>query len=206
MRAAAVLALLTLACGVAQAGDRGIVAPEGTLGSHWRLPAGERLATAEYPPQLADRGADACVALGYRIGVDGATSDFEVLAQWNSEGGEQEPEAGFWRAFAQAGADAVSQWRFEPRPGAGVPRQTYTVATLAFTAAPSSDAGAVRAHCAIADLAARLHEVDDAGRKALARKEALDEARRNGAFLRREQVYSPESSAEIGSSRPVHRW
>lgn len=198
--------VLLLACATAQAGDRGLVAPEGTLGAHWQLPAGASLATAAYPPQFADRGADACVALGYRIAADGATSDFEVLSQWNSEGGEQEPEPGFWRAFAEAGAEAVAQWRFEPRPGAGDPRQTYTVATLAFTAAPSADAREVRAHCAIGDLAARLRELDDAGRKALARKDALDEARRNGAFLRREQVYAPESSTEIGSSRPVHRW
>src|SRR5690606_10846038 len=108
-----------------------VVASEGRIGDRWMLAEGATLATPAYPAHLAGRGDDVCVALGYRILPDGSTTDFAVLKQWTSAGEGQQDD--YWRAFAEAGADALSQWRFQPRPGV-VARSTYTVATLAFSA------------------------------------------------------------------------
>ena len=121
------------------------------------LAEGSTLAVATYPPQFADQHVDVCMGLGYRINPDGSTSDYAVLKQWNGKGGEDEPEAGFWQAFAEASADAVAQWRFAPRPEVAAPRSTYTVATLLFNGSkePRSD---LAAQCKIEDLASVVQE------------------------------------------------
>ena len=131
-----------------------VIANEGKIGDKWMLADGATLATPQYPAHLAPRGDDACIALGYQINGDGSTSNFAVLQQWTSAG-EQEPVEGYWQAFAQAGADAISQWRFKPRPAVTAVRPTYTVATLSFNSG-QADAAALRAHCVLADLAARI--------------------------------------------------
>ena len=66
--------------------------------------------------------------------------------------------------LAGAGADAVSQWRFQPRPGIA-PEPTYTVATLGFEGGREPGGAVVNAHCRISDLAARLGETS--GRRLL---------------------------------------
>lgn len=139
------------------AGDRQVVANEGKIGDKWMLAEGTTLAVAAYPPPLAARGDDACVALGYQINENGTTSDFAVLKQWNSATGEDEPQDGYWQQFAQAGADALSQWRFQARPGVDVVRPTYTVATIAFQGGKGQSAD-VGSHCRIGDLAGLLQE------------------------------------------------
>jgi hypothetical protein len=154
---ALVFAVSLSAAALAQEKQR--IASEGTIGDKWMLADGATLATATYPPSLAARGGNACIALGYLIGKDGSTSDFAVLKQWNSESGEKEPVEGYWQAFAQAGADAVSQWRFKARPGVGVVIPTYTVATLGFQGKQDADPAAVRGHCQIKDLADQLERV-----------------------------------------------
>jgi hypothetical protein len=154
---ALVLALSLSTAALAQEKQR--IADEGTIGDKWMLADGATLANAAYPPSLAARGGNACIALGYLIGKDGTTSDFAVLQQWNSESGDKEPVEGYWQAFAQAGADAVSQWRFKSRPGVGVVIPTYTVATLGFQGRQDADPAAVRGHCRIADLAGHLAKV-----------------------------------------------
>lgn len=146
--------------GIAQSADRpDRIANEGTIGDQWMLAEGASLPAPVYPAHLAARGANVCIALGYRIGADGSTSGFRVLRQWNSEAGEEQPVEGFWAAFAEAGAEAVGQWRFQPRPGVR-PQPTYTVATLGFQGEAGADGAAVNAHCKIQDLAARLAELD----------------------------------------------
>ena len=144
---------------VALAADKHRIANEGTIGDKWMLADGGTLATATYPPALALRGDDVCIALGYLIGKDGKTSDFAVLKQWNSESGAKEPVDDFWQAFAQAGADAVSQWRFKPRPDAGVVMPTFTVATLGFQGKQAMDPAQLRGHCKIVDLADLLEKL-----------------------------------------------
>jgi len=151
------LVLATGAPRAAEPGDR--IANEGTIGDRWALAEGASLPAPVYPAHLAARGANVCLALGYRIGADGSTSGFRVLRQWNSEAGDEQPVEGFWEAFAQAAADAVSQWRFQPRPGIE-PQPTYTVATLGFEGGREEGGAAVNAHCRITDLAARLAELD----------------------------------------------
>lgn len=146
--------LLLSAVAYAQVTER--IANEGTIGDKWMLADGATLASAQYPAHLADRGDNVCIALVYKIGKDGTTSDLSVLKQWNSESGEKEPVDGFYKAFAEAGADAVLQWKFKPRPDVSKPVPTRTVATLGFTGKTPVDAAELRSHCQVGDLAAQL--------------------------------------------------
>ncbi len=148
----ATAAIMVLASLAVQAKDRERIANEGTIGDKWMLADGAKLATAEYPGYFAERGDDVCIALGYKINKDGTTSDFSVLRQWNSEAEDKEPVDGFWKAFAESAAHAVSQWKFKPRPDAGAPVTTLTVATLGFNGKKGVDPVALRGHCKIADL------------------------------------------------------
>ena len=152
-RISTTLALAMLLSGVAVAQEKQRIANEGTIGDKWMLADGAVLATAVYPASLAARGDNACIALGYLIGKDGTTSDFAVLKQWNSDAGENAPVEGYWQAFAQAGADAVSQWRFKARPAVDVVIPTYTVATLGFQGGKQDiNPATLRGHCQIKDL------------------------------------------------------
>lgn len=144
----------------AMAGERERIAKEGTIGDTWMLAGNAPLATARYPAHLASRGANVCIALAYLIDENGDTSDFSVLRQWNSESGEKEPASGFWRAFAQASAAAVSQWKFKPRPEVSRPTPTRTVATLGFSGGRNVDAARLREHCRIDDLAGEIARVE----------------------------------------------
>ena len=156
----AVLIGIAFACGASQAGDlfepSDRIANEGTIGDKWMLAEGAKLAVPAYPANFAPRGANVCIGLGYRIAENGVTSNFAVLRQWNSESGEKEPVEGFWKAFAEAGADAVGQWRFKPRPGMS-PRATYTMATLTFAGKGVADP-ALGSHCRVEDLAGVVQE------------------------------------------------
>jgi hypothetical protein len=161
-----------MALSVARAGERPpIIANEGAIRDKWMLAPGAKIANAEYPPQFAADGADVCLALGYLIKADGSTSDFQVLKQWNSVNAESEPTEGFWQAFAQAGANALAQWRFQARPEVESPVPTWTVATLAFQAGAPTPPAELRAHCAIPDLAEHMAamkkkgDVDDLHRR-----------------------------------------
>ena len=153
-KSVALACVLLSATAVAQNNER--IANEGTIGNKWMLADGATLATAQYPAHMASRGDNVCIALSYLISKAGTTSDFSVLKQWNSESGENEPVDGFWQAFAQAGADAVSQWKFKPRPEVAQPVPTRTVATLGFNGKEGVDSAQLRGHCQIGDLAAHL--------------------------------------------------
>ena len=120
-----------------------------------------KLATPSYPAAFAKGPArDVCLALGYQIEPDGSTGKFRVLKQWNSDSEDKEPVDGFWAEFAQTGADALSQWKFKPRPEVAAPQPTYTVATLTWQTRKETDPAALRAHCRIDDLAAHIKKID----------------------------------------------
>ena len=138
--------------------DRLRIANEGAIRDEWMLADGVKLAAPSYPAALSERGDNVCVAIGYSIKPDGSTSDFMLLKNWSSSMGEKEPEAGYWDAFAQAGAGALSQWKFKPRPEVTTPRPTYTVATMHFMGKEAMDAAALRSHCTISDLATVIQE------------------------------------------------
>lgn len=151
-------AAAVLAMGAATASDKDrVIANEGRIGDRWALADGVQLAMAQYPPALAPRGDDVCVALGYQINEDGTTSDFAVLKQWNSATEEDEPVDGYWAQFAQSAADALGQWRFKPKDGVA-PRPTYTVATVGFSGGKGQDPAFV-SHCKVGDLSAFLQKV-----------------------------------------------
>lgn len=168
------LACLTLLSASVWAQDKERIANEGSIGDKWMLSDGETLATAQYPGYMAPRGDNVCIALGYLINKDGSTSEFSVLKQWNSESGEKEPVDGFWQAFAVAGADAVSQWKFKPRPGVDNPVPTRTVAILGFNAGQGVDAAELRNHCHIADLRAHLADLGRQGKSDGINRHELD--------------------------------
>ena len=138
----------------AQAADRVRIVNEGGIRDQWMLADGIKLAAPGYPSAFAERGDNVCVAIGYAIKPDGTTSDFTLLKNWSSSTGDKEPVTGFWDAFAQAGAGALAQWKFKPRPEVATPHPTYTVATMHFMGREATDAGVLRSHCSISDLAA----------------------------------------------------
>ncbi len=140
------------------AADRVRTVNEGGIRDEWMLADGVKLAAPGYPAAFAERGDSVCVAMGYAIKPDGTTSDFVLLKAWASSTQEQEPTAGFWDAFSQTSAAALSQWKFKPRPEISEPRTTFTVATMNFIGKEATDPTALRAHCAIPDLAAFVQQ------------------------------------------------
>ena len=134
------------------------VANEGVIRDKWMLADGVTLSAPGYPASFATSGDNVCVAMGYRINPDGTTGEFTMLRGWNSRAGGKEPEPGFWDAFSRVSAGALAQWRFKPRPEAGVPRAVDTVATMTFVGKHAQDPVALRAQCKVKDLAAALNE------------------------------------------------
>ena len=138
---------LCLGIGTAYAGEDVRVAGEDEIATQWiQLTSNAPLG---YPAEFADRGDNVCLAMGYAINNDGTTSDFSLLGSWNSATGDVEPVPGYWGAFAQAGANALSHWQFEPRPGVDVAGTTYTVATLGFQGGAPLAPEALREHCQV---------------------------------------------------------
>jgi hypothetical protein len=127
------------------------VVPEGGLAKDWILQPGHALAAPGYPATFADRGDDVCVAIGYRVQPDGTTSDYVMLGGWNSSRREKEPANGYWDAYSQAGAAAVSQWRFAPKPGSDM-AAVDTVAVMTFRGESSTrTTDELRGKCAVPD-------------------------------------------------------
>ena len=151
------LAIALATAGPAAADQRIGVANEGGIRGAWKLAEGVQLAVPQYPQAFIARGDTVCVGVGYLLNPDGSTSDFTLLKAWNSTSGTSEPDPGYWSAFAEAAADALKQWKFQPRPEVTDPKPVYTVATFVF-GAKGAMAG-MRSHCQIPNLAARLREL-----------------------------------------------
>ena len=148
------------------------------------------------PPQYAAQQAEACVAIGYLINPDGSTSDFALLKSWTSANVPSRSTQEYWSAFAQASAQALSQWRFQPRPEVQAPRPVYTVATLLFAAQTPQ----LRDRCAIPDLAARLRELrGDSGSRRKMNVDLYD--RLDVDPLRYERDEQGRESRETGARR-----
>ncbi|MCI4568621.1 energy transducer TonB [Lysobacter sp. CFH 32150] len=155
---ASVAVLVALYATAGTAKDRVRVVNEGGIRDAWMLADGVKLAAPGYPASFAERGDNVCVAIGYSIEPDGSTSNFALLKSWSSSTGEKEPATGFWDAFTQAGANALSQWKFKPRPEVSSPQPTYTVATMHFMGKEATDPAALRGNCKIENLSAFLQE------------------------------------------------
>lgn len=149
---------LSLAASNAHAQSEPRIANEGGIRDEWMLADGIKLAAPGYPAAFAPRGDNVCLAMGYRINPDGTTGEFTMLKGWSSSGGEKEPLEGFWDAFSQASASALTQWRFKPRPEVGTPRPVDTVATMTFVGKQAQDAAELRGHCKVTDLASLLEQ------------------------------------------------
>lgn len=140
------------------AADRVRMVNEGGIRDEWMLADGVKLVAPGYPAAFAERGDNVCVAMGYAIKPDGTTSDFVMLKAWTSSTQEEEPVAGFWDAFSQVSAGALSQWKFKPRPEVSKPQPTFTVATMNFIGKEATDPAGLRSRCAISDLAAFVEQ------------------------------------------------
>ncbi|MGH8074600.1 MAG: hypothetical protein ACREO4_11095 [Lysobacter sp.] len=139
--------VLCLGGGFAHAEGDLRIASEGDIAEQWvQVTSPTALG---YPAQFTERGDNVCLAMGYSIRNDGTTSDFSVLKSWSSSTGAEEPVAGFWDSFAQAGASALSHWQFQPKPGVEAPDTTYTVATLGFQGKDPMDAEMLRERCSV---------------------------------------------------------
>ena len=146
--------LLMAFCMPVSAADRIRVVAEGGIRDEWTLPPGYKLAMPVYPAARAEQRAEVCVAIGYLINPDGSTSDFALLKSWTSADISRS-DLGYWADFANAAAEALSQWHFQPRSEVKTPRPVYTVATMLFAAgSPAS-----RSHCAVPNPAIRLREL-----------------------------------------------
>lgn len=158
-RATFVLSLSCLAF-AATADDRTRIVNEGGIRDQWTLADGVTLAVPGYPAEFEERGDNVCMAIGYAIDPKtGDTSEFTVLKQWSSGG--KDPAEGYWAAYAQAGAGALAQWKFKPLPEVASPKRTVTVATMTFNGKKQMDPVALRAKCAISDLAATLQKANN---------------------------------------------
>jgi len=161
---------------VAHAQDVVRVANEGAIRDQWMLADGVKLAAPGYPAGFAARGDNVCVAVGYRIQPDGSTGGYTLLRSWSSSSGEQEPVEGFWDAFSQASAAALTQWKFKPRPEVATPRAVDTVATMTFMGKQAEDPAGLRGHCRVDDLASLLEKVkSDNAKRGDMNKHAIDE-------------------------------
>ena len=154
---------ILLSClATAGASEQVKVVPEGGLAKDWIVQPGHALAAPGYPATFTDRGDDVCVAIGYRVQPDGTTSDYVMLGGWNSSRRYQQPATGYWDAYSQAGAAALSQWRFAPKQVSGMAANAAvdTVAVMTFRGESSSRTTSdVRAKCAVPNLVARMHYV-----------------------------------------------
>lgn len=133
----------------AQASNEDVrIADEGKIGAWWQLADGVRIGAPGYPEQALAGRHDACIALGYLIQPDGTTSDHVVVKRWTDASSTDEM---LWDQFGKAASRELYGWKFAPRPGSGMARPTFTVATFVFSAR-GSQAGDLREHCSVEDL------------------------------------------------------
>lgn len=150
-----------LACCLAEAKEPERTVNEGGIKDQWMMADGVKLAAPGYPAAFAARGENVCAAISYRINPDGTTSDFSLVRAWSSSGGNRkEPEEGFWKAFSEASALALAQWKFKPRPEVTRPVPTMTVATMTFMGKQAEDVTLLRSRCKVDNLTATLKELN----------------------------------------------
>ncbi len=177
-KVAALAAFTMLYAAAGLAADKIRVVNEGGIRDEWMLADGVKLVAPGYPSQYTERGDSVCVAMGYSIKPDGTTSDFSVVKAWNSAAQDKEPVPGYWDAFSQASAQALSQWKFKPRPEIAEPKPTYTVATMTFMGKDGSDPTGLRSKCGIADLADLVQQQKSSNFQKSGSRQAQENARR----------------------------
>ncbi|MEO5629563.1 MAG: hypothetical protein ABIQ62_07335 [Thermomonas sp.] len=183
--------------GIAQAGNKNaLVVDEGQLGKTHMLLPGATVEAPGYPAAYVDDRDNVCIAIGYTVKADGTTGDFILLDTWSDASLRANADPGYFDAFAQAGAAAVSQWRFQPRDQAAV-QPVRTVATLTFRGAGVLPDLADR--CRVRDLAAHYRKsrairdqlvTSDVSRQS---REAERQIQANEARLRRQAPLPPPS-------------
>lgn len=132
---------------------------EGQLGKTHALAAGTQLAAPGYPGAYVESGDDVCIALGYTVKPDGSTGDFRFLQAWSSDRASAQRNDRYLDTFAAAAANAVSQWRFEPRDGAAS-GPVSTVATLVFRGGKGANPD-LADRCRVTDLAAHYNRLEN---------------------------------------------
>lgn len=131
------------------------VVEPGAITAWWRPVA---LAGPDYPQGMTGQ---ACVHLAFRIDDDGRVRDMAVLRRWSSRVGRSDGEQArrIHAAFARQAAAAALQWRFEPAGRSEQP--IVTALNLAFDDRGKGEGEAIRAHCAVGELAAFIGDAQD---------------------------------------------
>jgi hypothetical protein len=197
---ALMVSLCCLAAGVSAA-DKTRVVNEGGIRDQWMLADGVKIVSPGYPAQFKDRGDDVCIALAYAINPDGTTGDFALLREWSSAPGAN-AEKGYFDTFASAGAVALSQWKFKPKPEVEKPQRTVTVATLHFMGKGSIALPLLRAKCEVGDLASVIKEARNSPAERERLRRDMERANRE-ASAAQSQVANPAGSLgrPIGGGR-----
>ena len=173
MRARLATLLMLALAAPAAAVDPIAVVNEGGIKDRWMLAPGVPLVAPQFPMQFAGRHDTVCIGVGYLLNPDGTTSDFALLKGWTSAG-DDEPQPGYWSAFAEAAGDALKQWRFKARPEVAQARPVYTVATFVFGGG-AGGAAQYRAKCAVPNLVNRLRELKAGRDRRTATGDVLDD-------------------------------
>jgi hypothetical protein len=180
---------------VAQGAGRVAVVSEPQLGGHW-LPGPEaNRYVAGYPAAATDKSLDVCVAMGYLIGEDGATSDFVALDTWSSGSPNEVPEAATVNSYVQTAAAVVSMWRY--LPAGKKPRPVYTATTFVFEGNKAAPGGQeqLRDRCRIGDLQAFIADKrNSAWRKW--------NERGNDRVRKASELYDRHKAERLGSDLP----
>jgi hypothetical protein len=186
-----------LCCALAvQSAGRVSIVSEPQLGQHWQPGPEAKRNVAGYPEAATDKSLDVCVAMGYLIGEDGATSDFVALNTWSSASPNEVPAPEAVRSYVQTAAAVVSMWRY--LPAGKKPRPVYTATTFVFEGKKSSapdEQDALRDRCRIGDLQAFIAEK---------RNEAWSKwnERGNDRVRKANDMYDRHKAERLGSDLP----
>lgn len=90
--------------------DRMLMLHPGESAQYWVLDSEMR--PPSYPRDAAMAGIEACVVVGYRIGVDGVPGNFRIMSSMLYDRAVQ----GHNQPFEAASINAVSKWRYAPGP------------------------------------------------------------------------------------------
>ena len=190
------VAVVALCCVfAAQSAGRVAIVSEPQLREHW-LPGPEaNRYVAGYPAAATDKSLDVCVAMGYLIGEDGATSDFVALDTWSSASPTEVPDAAAVQSYVQTAAAVVSMWRY--LPAGKKPRPVYTATTFVFEGNQATPGGhdQLRDRCRIGDLQAFIAE------KRTAAWQKWNE-RGNDRVRKANDMYDRHKAERLGSDLP----
>jgi hypothetical protein len=137
------------------------IVSEGGIGARWDAAKDARFLAPGYPEALKDSGASVCVCIGYLLGDSGQPESLTLLkSHADSLDGKALSETET-ELFIQSAASVMSQWKFVPKANVERVTPTFTSATFTFSAAQGAARAALKAKCAISNLAEYISELGE---------------------------------------------